>query len=66
MDAARFVPFIAAFLLIAPVLWAGRSSTVGGLLYVFGCWVILIGAAAILARRLVRVRESDAAGEDEG
>lgn len=66
MDAARFMPFLGAFLLVAPVLWAGLSSTTFGIYYIFGCWVILIGVAAALSSRLARVREEDLNDEADG
>ena len=54
MDAARVLPFVAAFLFIAPVLWAGAADTRGGILYLFGVWTILIACSALISRTLAR------------
>ncbi len=64
IDAARLLPLIGLFLFVIPVLAAGGRdtvSTVGGVVYVFFIWGILIVVSAFLALRL----GNDNAG-DEG
>lgn len=51
-DAAKLVPVIGIVLFLMPVLWAGNGSTAGGLIFLFGCWAILIAVIAVLSRRL--------------
>lgn len=56
-DAGRVLPIFGAGLFLVPLLWkpAGAETGVGTvhvMLYVFLAWVFLIGAAAILARRI--------------
>ncbi len=56
-DAARLLPALAAFLLMPPVitLFTGAHALAGVPLivaYLFGVWLALIVAAALLARRL--------------
>ena len=62
MDAARFLPFLGAFVFIVPALWAESTGTSGGKLYIFGAWFFLIVLAFIISRRLPAAGE---AGEDE-
>jgi hypothetical protein len=72
MDAARLLPLFGAALLMVPLLWAGDHGTASGAVYVFVAWFGLIGAAALLSRRLsaplrARVRaRRDAAAQNEG
>ena len=54
MDAARVMPFAAAFLFIAPVLWRGGGETGWGVLYLFSAWLLLIAVAALIAGTLAR------------
>ena len=66
MDAARFLPFVGAFLFIVPSLWADEASTAEGMMFLFGVWVILIFAAAFVSRKLASSdpnRSGDPAGE---
>jgi hypothetical protein len=54
-DASRLLPGFGAALLLVPLLWtpSGEPGGVGNaaaLLYLFGAWVLLIVAAAALAR----------------
>jgi len=51
-DAARFLPFVAAFLFLIPILWASGSGTAAGKVYIFVVWFALILAAAALSRWL--------------
>ena len=60
MDAARFLPFLGAFAFVIPTLWAGEARTVTGLAYLFAVWLLLIGLAFVIFRR-VPVGEPDAA-----
>jgi hypothetical protein len=55
-DAARILPVLAAFLMILPMLWGDDASdirrTSSDGIYLFVVWLLLIAAAALLARRL--------------
>ena len=66
MDAGRFLPFVGAFLFLVPVLWAGTVQTTSGIFYIFGLWLILIGIAGLLSRKLAQVREDEQADAGEG
>ena len=66
-DAARFLPWLGAILLIFPALWADGSAadppgTAARGLYIFVTWGILVLLAAVISRRLMR---GSAAQEDE-
>ena len=50
-------------LFISPTLFADRLGTVAGLLYLFGGWLVIIGFAFLLARRL---RKTGAGGDEAG
>lgn len=61
IDAARLLPFLGFLALCLPILWgddggegsdAGVRMTSVGVIYLFGVWIILIGTALVLARRL--------------
>ncbi len=56
MDAARLLPILGVFLLCMPLLWPvdaeNAPSTSRAIIYVFGVWLLLIGAALGLASRL--------------
>ncbi len=67
IDAARLLPLLGFLALCLPVLWggvAGEGTDAGvrmtsvGVIYLFGVWIFLIGAALVLARRL-RLIDSD-------
>jgi len=55
-DAARLLPILAGFLFILPMLWGEEASdlrrTGSDGIYLFTVWLVLIIAAALLARRL--------------
>lgn len=56
-DAARLLPILGAILMAIPLLWPQRDApdtpaTSIAMIYVFGVWLALIVAAALLARRL--------------
>ena len=51
-DAARILPFLAAFLFLAPTLWADRAGTSQATVYLFVVWFLLILISAAVARRL--------------
>ncbi len=52
-DAARLLPWLGGFLFALPLLWTDARTTVG-LLYLFAAWIVLIGLALVLSRRLAR------------
>lgn len=66
-DAATILPFAAAALLVPPaiLIFAVPASLAGIpliMIYIFGLWAAVIGAAFLLARRLA---ESETAAADE-
>jgi hypothetical protein len=64
-DVARLLPLVGLFLLLLPLLWAPETEARLGsvdVLYFFGIWLILIGAAASLAPGLSK---GEPAGEEE-
>lgn len=69
-DAATLLPALAVFLLMPPVitLFTGAHKLGGVPLivaYLFGVWLALIVAAAVLARRLVAPSEPVSAPRDD-
>jgi len=70
MDAARFLPFVGAFVFIVPSLWANEATTAEGMMFLFGGWLVLIVVAAVMSRRLSPLRGSapsvDPDGDNEG
>ena len=52
MDAARILPYLGVFAFLFPTLWASGTGTASGLVYIFAVWLILIGLALIVSRRL--------------
>jgi peptidoglycan/LPS O-acetylase OafA/YrhL len=54
MDGARVLPVLGFVLILLPVLWTqgGQMGTAGEAVYLFGLWVLLILAAALMARPL--------------
>lgn len=65
MDAARLLPFLATFLLLAPILWHQGTGTLWAMAYLFGVWVVLIGVGAWLARSLAPAAAQPAREEPE-
>jgi len=68
MDAARLLPVIGLGLVLFPLLWIGQGEGPGtrlGVVYLFIVWVVLIAAAALVARRLSGPLPKDG-GRDEG
>jgi hypothetical protein len=62
MDGARVLPVVGAAFFLLPVLWAGpggegAARTAAGGIYVFLIWLVLIGGAALISRRLIRSHE---------
>ncbi len=67
IDAARVLPFIGLLLWLVPLLWreegtaAVRSSS--AIVFLFGTWFALVGAAALLSWKLAaQAREPGGAG----
>ncbi len=59
MDAARILPVLGFVLILLPVLWSGSGDPASGgigtaaeAVYLFGLWLVLILAAALLSRAL--------------
>ncbi|MEO0692931.1 MAG: hypothetical protein AAFY90_08675 [Pseudomonadota bacterium] len=52
MDAARFLPFLATFIFLIPLLFAPVAGTAVTAIYLFAGWVLLIGVAFGISRRL--------------
>ena len=66
-DAARFLPWLGAVLLVFPALWgdgtaADPPGTASRGIYVFAAWAVLVAAAGLISRRLVSF---EAAGANE-
>lgn len=64
-DAARLLPVVGVLLLLLPMLWVPEAElrlTSGDVLYFFGVWLILIGAAAGFAPGLAK---GDGVSEEE-
>ena len=61
IDAARLLPVLGFLALCLPILWGNSGETDSarvtsvGVIYLFGVWIILIGIALVLARRLRRI-----------
>lgn len=66
-DAARWLPILAAVLMLLPLMWPrdtpDQSLTSSGIIYLFGLWVFLIALAFLLSRVL---RFSEALDGDGG
>jgi hypothetical protein len=68
-ELAFLLPWVGAFLLTPPVLiilrtWSKAAGFPLFVLYIFACWLALIVAGALVARRLPWA--GGAAGRDEG
>lgn len=67
-DAAKLLPVVGTVLFLLPMLWAGRGSTAGGLVFLFIVWAVLILVMAVLSRRLADTEpkpDGEAAGKDD-
>lgn len=69
-DAARFLPWLGAVLLIFPALWADGGpadapGTAARGLYIFTAWAVLVLVAALLSRRLMRQDRSGGPKEED-
>ena len=53
MDGARILPFLGGFAFLVPTLWAAEAGTAAGMFYLFFVWIVLIGLAWLVARRLM-------------
>lgn len=53
-DAAKFLPVLAAILMIVPALWASGTPTSVALVYIFTIWGGMILVIAFLSRALAR------------
>ncbi|WP_044043316.1 hypothetical protein [Octadecabacter antarcticus] len=66
-DAARWLPILAAVLMLLPLMWPrdtpDQSLTSSGIIYLFGLWVFLVALAFLLSRVL---RFSEALDGDGG
>jgi len=55
-DAAKILPFVGMVLWAMPLLWSRAAKEdgvgAGGVIYIFGVWLVLIVSAALLAGRL--------------
>jgi hypothetical protein len=65
MDAARLLPFAGAGIFLLPVLWTGQWTMISGIAFIFGSWIVLIGCAGLLSRRLAPPLKGDAGDEGE-
>lgn len=52
MDAARFLPFLAAFVFVLPMLLGPGAGTAISKVYVFFAWLVLIAVSFLISRRL--------------
>lgn len=64
-DAARVLPLVGVVAFLIPLLWLRRAgaepaATSSVLLYLFGCWLLLIVATFVLSRR---IRADDGAAD---
>jgi hypothetical protein len=70
-DALKIMPWFGALLFLIPLLWqrsgAEAQSTSGALVYLFGCWLVLIVIAYAISR-VMRPEEPSTVPEvpDEG
>ncbi|MEO0654922.1 MAG: hypothetical protein AAFY77_08640 [Pseudomonadota bacterium] len=65
MDAARFLPFLATFLFVIPLVFGPESGTAVSTIYLFVGWFALILIAFGISRRLARGIDEDAVSEGE-
>lgn len=65
-DAARLLPLAGLFLLWLPLVWGPEAGSARTGIYLFAVWAGLIGAAALLARRLSAPGRPEGDGERPG
>lgn len=68
VDAARLLPVLGFVALCLPILWGGGEAgaariTSVGVIYLFGVWIVLIGSALGMARRLRRIDADQGASD---
>jgi hypothetical protein len=58
-DGARFLPILGFVLILLPALWTRGTATgtTAEAIYIFGLWILLIVAAALLSRPLRSIQE---------
>ncbi|MEL6644135.1 MAG: hypothetical protein AAFQ79_09385 [Pseudomonadota bacterium] len=64
MDAARFLPFLAALIFLTPLVFGSTAGTSASLIYLFVGWLALIAVAYGISRRLAT--SVDTAPDREG
>jgi hypothetical protein len=68
-DAARLLPLLGVFLVLLPILWhpaeSSEADTVGGGVYLFTVWIVLIACALFLSRLLSAPPPQEASGDEE-
>lgn len=68
IDAARLLPVFACFLVIVPPLLQGGGEggrSTAALLYLFGLWALLVLAAALIGRAMIRTQPLETDPQDE-
>tara|TARA_R110002124_G_scaffold168068_4_gene335565 strand:+ start:26208 stop:26555 length:348 start_codon:yes stop_codon:yes gene_type:complete len=58
-DGARFLPILGFVLILLPALWTRGTATgtTAEAIYIFGLWILLIVAAALLSRPLRSIQD---------
>ena len=64
-DAAKLSPFLGFVLFLVPILWEGKGSTAGGLVFLFTVWAFLIVSMYMLSRRLSETESKDTEPEPD-
>lgn len=65
MDAARFLPFLAALIFLTPLVFGPTAGTSASTIYLFVGWFALIGIAYGISRRLVTSVDANLDSEGE-
>ncbi|KQI69510.1 hypothetical protein AN189_03660 [Loktanella sp. 3ANDIMAR09] len=69
-DGARMLPIIGFILWVLPMLWVRDEGDPGGLagtvVYVFVVWMVLIGVAFVVARRIDTTDDVEPSPAQEG
>lgn len=68
-DTSRMLPVVGAFLFLLPILWSpaeteARDTAPDGI-YLFVAWGLLVLAAALVSRGLIRPADGDGTGDEE-